>query len=101
MTGGNGADVFAFTEIGGADRIMDFHRGAGDKINLAAIDAVAGGADNAFAFIGASTFGGNAGELRAYIQGSSFFVAGDVDGDGVADFTIQTNMLMLSQDFVF
>jgi len=101
MTGGNHKDIFVFTEIGGADRIMDFNRGAGEKIDLAAIDAVAGGADNAFTFIGGNAFTGAAGELRAYIQGSQFFVAGDVDGDGVGDFSIQTNMLMLSQDFVF
>ena len=64
-------DLFAFTEIGGADRIMDFNRGAGDKVNLAAIDAVAGGADNAFTFIGTGAFTGSAGQLRAYISGSN------------------------------
>ena len=100
MTGGNGADLFAFTEIGGSDRIMDFNRGAGDKVNLAAIDAVTGGADNAFSWIGAGAFSGVAGQLRAYSSGGNFFVAGDVDGNGVADFTIQTNILMLQADFV-
>lgn len=100
MTGGNGADLFAFTEIGGSDRIMDFNRGAGDKVNLAAIDAVTGGADNAFSWIGAGAFSGVAGQLRAYSSGGNFFVAGDVDGNGVADFTIQTNILMLQADFI-
>ena len=100
MTGGNHKDMFVFTEIGGADRIMDFNRGAGEKIDLSAIDAVAGGADNAFTFIGGTAFTGSAGQLRAYISGSQFFVEGDVDGNGVADFSIQTNMLMLSSDFI-
>ena len=79
---------------------MDFNRGAGDKINLAAIDAVAGGADNAFSFIGAAAFSGVAGQLRAYSQSGNFFVAGDVDGNGVADFTIQTNLLIIAADLV-
>ena len=100
MTGGNGADAFVFTEIGGADRIMDFNRGAGDKVNLAAIDAVAGGADNAFSFIGSGAFSGVAGQLRAYSQSGNFYVAGDVDGNGVADFTIQTNLLIITADLV-
>jgi serralysin len=100
ITGGNGADLFAFTETGGADRIMDFNRGAGDKIDLSAIDAVNGGTDNAFTFIGTGAFTGVAGQLRGYISGSQFFVAGDTDGNGVADFTIQTNILTIGSDFV-
>jgi serralysin len=100
MTGGGANDIFAFSEIGGADRILDFSRSQGDKINLVAIDAVAGGADNAFTFIGGGAFTGVAGQLRAYMSGSQFFVAGDVDGNGVADFTIRTNMLTIASDFV-
>ncbi len=99
MTGGNHNDVFAFTETGGADRILDFNRGQ-DKINLSGIDAVAGGADNAFSFIGAAAFSGVAGQLRAYTSGGDKFLAGDVNGDGVADFTIQTNILIINSDLV-
>jgi Ca2+-binding RTX toxin-like protein len=99
MTGGNNNDIFFFTEIGGADRVTDFKHGQ-DKIDLSGIDAVAGGADNAFSLIGSGAFTGTAGQLRAYSQSGSFFVAGDVDGDGVADFTIQTNILMANSDFV-
>jgi len=99
LSGGNHNDIFAFTETGGADRIFDFKRGD-DKIDLSAIDAVAGGADNAFSWIGAGAFRGVAGQLRAYSQSGNFFVAGDVDGNGVADFTIQTNILTLQADFI-
>ncbi|HMG48569.1 MAG TPA: pre-peptidase C-terminal domain-containing protein [Allosphingosinicella sp.] len=99
MSGGNGNDIFFFTEIGGADRIVDYNRGA-DKVNLSAIDAIAGGADNAFTFIGGGAFSNVAGQLRAYSSSGSYFVAGDVNGDGVADFTIQTNILMVNSDFV-
>ena len=69
-------------------------------MNLAAIDAVAGGGDNAFSFIGAGAFGGVAGQLRSYSSGGNNWVAGDVNGDGVADFTIQTNVLLASSDFI-
>lgn len=100
MTGGNHNDTFAFSEIGGTDRILDFNRGQGDKIDLSAIDAVAGGSDNAFSFIGSGAFTGVAGQLRAYSQAGQHFVAGDVDGDGVADFSIQTNLLIITSDLV-
>jgi Ca2+-binding RTX toxin-like protein len=99
LRGGSGNDVFLFGETGGSDRIFDFAKGQ-DKVNLAAIDAVTGGADNAFSFIGASAFGGVAGQLRAYNSGGNSWVAGDVNGDGVADFTIQTNVLLASSDFI-
>ena len=99
LTGGNHDDVFAFTEIGGTDRITDFKRGD-DEIDLSAIDAVTGGADNAFTFIGAGAFTGDAGQLRSYSMGGDKFLAGDVNGDGVADFTIQTNILIVPSDLV-
>lgn len=97
LTGGNHNDVFLFTETGGADRITDFARGQ-DKIDLREIDAVSGGADNAFTWIGSAAFSGVAGQLRSYTSGGDKFLAGDVDGDGIADFTIQTNVLIISSD---
>jgi serralysin len=98
MTGGNGNDVFTFSEIGGADRIMDMTHS--DRIDLTLIDAVAGGADNAFTFIGGGAFTNVAGQLRAYGVSGNFFVAGDVNGDGIADFTIQTSILTVVGDFI-
>ncbi|HMG48227.1 MAG TPA: Calx-beta domain-containing protein [Allosphingosinicella sp.] len=99
LTGGIGNDVFSFSEIGGADRITDFQH-VNDKLDLTLIDAVAGGADNAFTFIGGAAFSNVAGQLRAYSSSGTYFVAGDVNGDGVADFTIQTNILLVNTDFV-
>ncbi|MGZ8346371.1 MAG: M10 family metallopeptidase C-terminal domain-containing protein [Allosphingosinicella sp.] len=99
LTGGNQNDIFAFSDLGGADQITDFKRGQ-DIIDLSAIDAVAGGADNAFSFIGASAFSSVAGQLRSFSSGGNNFLAGDVNGDGVADFTIQTNILIISADVV-
>ncbi len=72
MTGGTGADVFVYNFTAdsalaiGIDRIDGFLPGS-DTINLSAIDAVSGGADNAFLFLGAADFTGNAAEVR-YVQ---------------------------------
>lgn len=100
LTGGNGNDIFTFTDLGGADYVTDFKRGQ-DRIDLSGIDAVTGGGDNAFAWVGGNAFSGVAGELRGYSQGGSFFLAGDVNGDGVADFTIQVNTTLATTDLIF
>lgn len=89
LTGGAGNDRFVFGEVsrGVRDTIADFT--AGDLIDLSFIDAngaLAG--DAAFAFIGASGFGGTAGQLRVTGSGTSWLVEGDLNGDRVADFGI-------------
>jgi Ca2+-binding RTX toxin-like protein len=92
MTGGAGNDIFRFRadDIGTStvDTITDFTRGQ-DKIDLSAIDAKAATAANdAFSFIGTQTFHKVAGELRYEQVGGQTKIYGDVNGDGVADFTI-------------
>ncbi len=90
LTGGTGADHFIFralsdTRRSSSDTIKDFHSGS-DHIDLRGIDAntkIAG--DQAFTFIGSNAFHGKAGELR-FVDGA---VAGDVNGDKVADFSIK------------
>lgn len=89
LTGGAGNDRFVFAEAESAagDRIADF--AAGDLIDLSRIDAKrASGSDDAFDFIGDTAFGGVAGQLRATAVGDTWLVEGDVDGDGIADFSI-------------
>ncbi len=68
LYGGKGADVFVFSGLTdstwlGFDTIKDFEKGQ-DLINLAAIDAVLGGLDDAFRFIGTQAFSGNGAEVR-------------------------------------
>lgn len=88
LTGGSGADVFSFLDLGGTDTITDFRRGS-DKIDLSGLDAISGNeGDDAFTFIGDGLFSNKAGELRSFVENGRAFVAGDVNGDGVADFTI-------------
>ena len=95
LTGGTGADIFRFDTghtsrwMGNADVITDFNQSEGDIIDLSSIDAIAGGGDDAFTFIGTDAFSGTAGELKCFIMDGSTFVAGDTDGDGVADFYVR------------
>lgn len=100
LVGGAGIDVFRFTDLGGADRIADFTRGQ-DRIDLSGLDAVTGGAIDAFDWIGSTGFSNTAGELRSYVENGAYFLAGDVNGDGVADFTIQTYVQIVQTDIVF
>lgn len=100
LRGGAGSDVFEFRATADSrpgaerDRIADFERGI-DALDLSAIDAQTGrSGDQAFDFIGAASFGG-AGDLRY----SGGVVAGDVTGDGRADFEIEiVNAARLTAD---
>lgn len=91
LTGNSGSDLFIFQSIkdspntSSRDVIFDFSRSQGDKIDLSDIDAISGGGDSKFHFIGSDSFSDTAGELRY----SGGIVRGDVDGDGVADFSIK------------
>lgn len=96
LTGGTGADRFVFRDIGEsrananfADTITDFDSSEGDKISLSAIDAVLGGEDDAFTFIGKDAFSGTAGELRFKFDGGDTIVQVDVDGDAQIDMSIR------------
>jgi serralysin len=78
----------------GRDVINTFAHG--DKIDLSAIDARANVAgDQAFSFIGAAAFSGVSGQLRFDMTNISvtgvkaYTVFGDVNGDSVADFSLQ------------
>lgn len=95
LFGGAGNDVFVVNTLGGTDTIGDFVRGE-DRLDLRGIDAVTGGSDNAFAFLGEAQFTGTAGELRTYIENGTYHVAGDVNGDGIADFVVDTGSAHLT-----
>ena len=94
LIGGGGVDTFVFAAIAdsavgaGRDLISDFDQGI-DKINVSGIDAITGGVDEAFSFIGGADFSGAAGELRFFQTASgNTIVEADTNGDGVADFQI-------------
>ncbi|WP_137155171.1 calcium-binding protein [Rhizobium sp. FKL33] len=91
--GDGGSDLFVFRladtgkTAATADTINDFE--SGDHIGLDLMDAntkVSG--NQAFTFIGADAFSGQAGQLRFEKLSSDAFVYGDVNGDKKADFVI-------------
>ena len=94
MDGQAGNDTFVFNSV--SDSTADSHRDViqhfaigQDRIDLSAIDAETGVTGNqAFHFSDAPVFSGNKGELHAVRSGANTFVAGDVNGDGHADFSI-------------
>lgn len=95
LTGGANADQFIFDDgdsaLGAslADVIRDFSHAQGDKIDLSLIDANGNlPGDQAFTFIGDQGFSGTAGELRLGYNNGNTIVAGDLNGDDDADFTI-------------
>lgn len=90
LIGGAGSDRFIFISAtesapAAADQIMDFVRGS-DKIDLTAIDAVAGGSNNAFRWIGANGFTA-AGQV--HYSAATGLLQADVNGDRIADLQIQ------------
>jgi hypothetical protein len=91
LWGNSGGDTFVFdtTSEANGDTIADFVHGT-DKISLSGMDASTRASGNqAFTFIGAQGFHKVAGELKAYQSSGNTYVAGDVNGDGAADFTIK------------
>ena len=81
------------------DTIFDFT--SSDKIDLRSIDSntrVAGNQD--FTFIGTGQFTNTAGEVRYQRLASDTMIYGDVDGNGVADFSIHLDdALTLSRTY--
>lgn len=102
LTGGAGADLYRYSATSEStrsapDEIFGFAPGE-DRIDLNKVDAKASTPDNeAFAFIGAAAFSaagpGGPGEVRVqYVSGDLWSVEADVNGDGLADLSIQVHV---------
>jgi len=110
LVGGSGADTFIFSRVShstasssGRDKIDDFSRKDGDKIDLHLIDAsTKKSGDQAFKFIGDDDFSNKSGELRYVKKGGDTFIYGDVNGDGQADLGIHVDLSisLKSSDFL-
>jgi len=96
LYGGSEADLFVFASAAdstatsaGRDKIMDFSRTQGDRIDLHLIDARPNTtADDAFQFIGTDAFTGTRGQLRWQVAGADAILRADLNGDGAADFSL-------------
>ena len=63
-----------------------------DKIDLSAIDAIAGGGDDPFIFLAGGAFNGLPGRLIIIPNGpGAYIVEGDIDGNSAADFAFGVN----------
>jgi len=107
MVGGGGKDLFHFERgdfdsnvTASADRIVDFTQG--DRIDLSSLaHAVAGYAG--LSFIGSAAFDGMAGQIHSFSEDGNTYIAGDLNGDKVADFMIRLDGLhtVHQSDFLF
>lgn len=115
LTGGGGADqlrgdlgrdTFTFLAVTDSatgvalDKILDFQRGI-DTIDVSAIDAVAGGADDAFTLDIDSVFA--VGEIRQTVDGKTIILEFNTEGDDTPEMTIEVSgkALLSIDDFVF
>jgi serralysin len=109
MIGGAGGDTFRFFKLSDSsprasrrDVIEDFNPSA-DFLHLSNIDANGDAAGHGgFEFIGFVPFAGVRGELRGYLSDGDTIVAGDVNGDRKADFSILLtgSVLLHATDFL-
>jgi Ca2+-binding RTX toxin-like protein len=95
LTGGSGNDIFdynATSETGTGtstrDKITDFRDSGADKIDLTGIDAITGGANNAFTWIGSAAFTA-AGQARYVVSGGSLVIQLNTSGTSGAEATIE------------
>ena len=109
LTGGTGSDRFVFKTSADSpnnsarDVIADFHHSEADHIDLYTLDAnMTATGDQAFTFIGAQSFHGLAGELHYAATAGGVIVSGDVNGDGIADFSIAVQGVtsLVATDFI-
>jgi Ca2+-binding RTX toxin-like protein len=110
LSGGGGADLFIFRLVEGSqpgaalrDRIGDFSRSEGDRIDLSAMDANTNLAGDQAFVLGGGSFTGQAGELIQFLDFSRWTIlAGDIDGDGQADFELafRGTLSLIETDFL-
>lgn len=93
LIGGAGGDVFAFQAANGAAdarrfKIDDFNAAQGDVVDILRIDANSTLAGHQ-SFVGKAAFTGQAGQaVLTDLGGGQYRLAGDIDGDGLADFVL-------------
>ena len=108
LSGGLGADIFDFNSIAesnvaiaGRDTISGFNGANADRIDLSTIDAIFGGADNMFTFIGGANFTG-LGQVRTFVFNGTTFIDINTIGNALPDMRIALTGLMVldAADFI-
>lgn len=107
LLGGTGGDLFIFKSasdsgVGEGNRdVMDFKHSNAERLDLTKIDADVNTEGDQEFFLGGSEFTNAAGELIQFVEGGHTVVAGDVDGDGVADFELEmmSDAVLVTGDF--
>jgi serralysin len=105
LSGGLGADTFAFLLLSdslvGKDRdaILEFLRGT-DRIDVSAIDAITGGADDAFVLDTDGIL--SVGEIRQSVVGSKLILQFNTEGDDTPEMSLEVNgtVKLVAGDFV-
>jgi hypothetical protein len=105
LDGGGGGDLYSYRDVAESTAAATdtIALGAGDRIDLSAIDAsIAADGNQAFAYVGDAAFGHAAGELRAVQANGIWTVEADVDGDGLADLvvTVATALAITADSFI-
>lgn len=108
LTGGTGADTFVYETVAEStktlrDRIMDFSAADGDKIDLSAVDASTGYPGNQdFQWRGLGSYQGVESQLRYSYSEYQTIIYGDINRDGVSEFSVAVNGLhfLTSDDFI-
>ncbi len=104
LTGGTGADHFVFTSLtSGNDTITDFNNLTGGGAQGDVLEFRGVGVGN-FVYLGAGAFSGGSDNAEARVVGNKLMI--DLNGDGVADFTLTMNGLtnasqLSANDFLF
>jgi Ca2+-binding RTX toxin-like protein len=93
LTGGLGKDKFEYyavadSVVAARDVIHDFDGALGDRIDLHRVDAILGGADDAFTIVAALTGVAGQATLKYFAGPDVTRFDGDVNGDGVSDLSI-------------
>ncbi len=94
LFGKDGNDTFVYSTVAdstvdklGRDEIGDFNARAEDRIELSKLDAVAGGGNDKFSFIGGEEFSA-LGQVRVSLKGNNTLIEMNTEGNKAADMAI-------------
>jgi len=108
ITGGGGRDRFIYKKFSDSpadltnfDDVADFSHSDGDRFDLTAIDAIPGGRDQKFTWIGTDDFSNKGGELRYHTSGGFTYIQASGRGDEAKlEIRLQGEVDLVKGDFL-